>query len=194
MSKKSPFDIPQEMKKLVLHACCAPCSSAIIEFLHHRQIEPIVFFFNPNIVPFDEYQHRKSELIRYLNLFKIQFIDADYDHQQWLQSIEGLEEEPERGKRCAACFSFRLAKTALFATQNNIRFFTTTLTSSRWKDKNQIFTAGEQAQALYPTTVFWKMDWKKGGLSERRSQIIKEQQFYNQQYCGCEFGFFQSVE
>lgn len=173
--------------KVLLHACCAPCSSAIIECMLANHIRPTVFYFNPNIFPQEEYLIRKSENLRYVSSLGLDFIDADYDHPTWRESMKGLELEPERGKRCLNCFYYRLKKTARYASENGFSLFTTTLGSSRWKDIHQICDAGSRAAALYPSVTFWEQNWRKGGLSDRRREIIKEYQFYNQQYCGCEF-------
>jgi predicted adenine nucleotide alpha hydrolase (AANH) superfamily ATPase len=179
--------LPQETKRIVLHACCAPCSSAVIEALVMNGITPHIYFYNPNIYPQDEYLRRKEELIKYLSHFHLPFTEAEYDYGQWKQEIAGWEREPERGKRCLKCFQFRMLATARFAAKQEIAVFATTLTSSRWKDAQTVFSAGEFAVKAHPSVMFWKKDWKKDGLSERRSQIVKLQHFYNQQYCGCEF-------
>ena len=184
MLKLSP---PENERKVLVHSCCAPCSSAIIECILHNDIRPVVLYYNPNIYPLEEYEKRKNEIARYLQHLNIQQIDADYNHEQWLEEIKGQEEEPERGARCLTCFLDRLKVTASYAQKLGFKIFTTTLASSRWKDLDQIFEAGRQAASLYPDTIFWNQNWRKGGLSERRNELIKELQFYNQSYCGCEF-------
>jgi predicted adenine nucleotide alpha hydrolase (AANH) superfamily ATPase len=98
-----------------------------------------------------------------------------------------LEGEPERGSRCLQCFSYRLKATALQAKELGLVYFTTTLASSRWKSLEQITEAGLRAQTTVEGTVFWAQNWRKGGLQERRNQLLREYNFYNQQYCGCEF-------
>ena len=180
---------PNGEDRVLLHSCCAPCSSAIIECLLSNRIRPTIFYFNPNIFPEKEYLIRKAENLRYVESLHLDFIDADYDHIHWLETIKGLEREPERGGRCLKCFYYRLEETARYAVANGFTLFTTTLASSRWKNLEQINEAGRKAAALYPGTLFWEQNWRKGGLSERRNEIIKEYQFYNQQYCGCEFSF-----
>ena len=101
--------------------------------------------------------------------------------------IRGLEGEPERGGRCLQCFRLRLRDTARYAHEHGFTVITTTLASSRWKSLDQINEAGRYAVEPYPDVTWWDKNWRKGGLSERRIQIIKEYDFYNQQYCGCEF-------
>ena len=153
---------PNGEDRVLLHSCCAPCSSAIIECLLANGIRPTVFYCNPNI-------------------------DADYDYTHWRNRMLGLENEPERGSRCLKCFTLRLTETARYASEHGFSVFITTLASSRWKSLDQINEAGKRAAALYPGTIFWEQNWRKGGLQDRRNQLLKEYDFYNQLYCGCEF-------
>lgn len=172
---------------LLLHTCCAPCSAAVIEWLLNEGICPTLFFFNPNIDPKEEYERRKNELIRYAGRLQIPFVDGDYDHALWLQSVKGLENQPERGARCSACFRMRLEATAQFAHENGFTQIATTLASSRWKSPEQITEAGQWAASRFPGIRFLNKNWRKDGLSERRNLLLKENGFYNQSYCGCEF-------
>lgn len=177
------------MEKVLLHCCCAPCSSAIIEWMQNNLIQPVIFYFNPNIYPLDEYLKRKNECIRYANAKNVEFIDGDYNHAEWLEKIKGYETCRERGDRCLQCFKTRLQATAHLAEQMNIPLFTTTLSASRWKSYEQIVEAGAFAESMVENTRFWNKNWKKGGLSERRRILLLENEFYNQDYCGCEFSF-----
>ncbi|MDH8701907.1 putative adenine nucleotide alpha hydrolase (AANH) superfamily ATPase [Dysgonomonadaceae bacterium PH5-43] len=172
---------------ILLHTCCAPCSAAIIEWLLNNNVKPILFFYNPNIFPLEEYERRKNELKRYAISLDIEFIDGDYNHNYWLEQIQGLEAEPERGSRCLECFKIRLLATAKLASLRGITRITTTLASSRWKSLEQISTAGNMATQHFANVEFWDKNWKKGGLSERRQILLNEFKFYNQTYCGCEF-------
>lgn len=188
-----PLQAPMGETTVLLHTCCAPCSSAIIEAMMKSGITPVIYYCNPNIYPEQEYEIRKEECSRYAESLGLEIVDADYDHENWLAQMEGLEDEPERGGRCLKCFKLRLLRTATYASQRGIRVIATTLASSRWKSIDQINEAGQWAcgqitsAVLEPLVVWWSQDWKKGGLQERRLQIIKEYGFYNQQYCGCEF-------
>ncbi len=173
--------------RVLLHACCAPCSSAIVEWMLAHDIQPTIFYFNPNIWPLQEYEIRKTESKRHAESLSIDWIDGDYDHEAWLGQICGLEREPERGRRCEQCFTIRLTAAAHQAQRLGIEMFATTLASSRWKSLEQINRAGLAAQAAVPGTTFWAQNWRKGGLQERRNQLLKEYAFYNQRYCGCEF-------
>ena len=187
MKKKNDIIIPNGLHEVLLHACCAPCSSAIVEWMLQHDIRPTIFYFNPNIYPREEYDIRKNESKRHAESLGIRWIDGDYDDEQWLRQVKGLEKEPERGSRCLQCFRMRLMATALQAKELGISFFATTLASSRWKSLEQISLAGLAAQEAVEGTTFWAQNWRKGGLQDRRNQLLREYQFYNQQYCGCEF-------
>lgn len=189
---------------VLLHTCCAPCSSAIIEAMLQNGITPVIYYCNPNIYPREEYEIRKNECTRYAQALGLEIVDADYDHDNWLAEMKGLETEPERGGRCLKCFKLRLLRTAQYARERGIKVITTTLASSRWKSLDQINEAGQWActtplgavdfsrlgvETVPPDdlVIWWNQNWRKGGLQERRNQILKEYDFYNQRYCGCEF-------
>lgn len=181
------------MSSLLLHACCAPCSSAIVEWLLAHEYKPTIFYFNPNIFPQEEYLIRKNESKRHAEMLGIEWIDGDYDHSLWQHYVAGHECDPERGARCELCFRHRMLSSARKAYELSIPKFATTLASSRWKNIDQINAAGlwaaEQvnAEAGLNTVEFWANNWRKGGLQERRNQLLKEYNFYNQLYCGCEY-------
>ena len=152
-----------------------------------HDVRPTIFYYNPNIFPLEEYEIRKNESKRHAESLGITWIDGDYDHDHWLEGVCGLEGEPERGRRCQQCFTLRLKAAAQEAKRLGIQYFATTLASSRWKSLEQIEWAGRQAEQAVEGTTFWAQNWRKGGLQERRNQLLKEYDFYNQQYCGCEF-------
>ncbi len=192
MAKQANIIVPEGCKKVLLHACCAPCSSAIVEWLLAHEIEPVIYYYNPNIYPQEEYELRKNESKRHAESLGVKWIDEgayERAHAAWRCAVTGLENEPERGKRCEACFYHRLQATARKAQELGIGFFATTLASSRWKNLEQINAAGLKAsEDVQGTKVqFWAQNWRKDGLQERRNQLLKEYQFYNQRYCGCEF-------
>ena len=193
MKQKNIIEAPMGEKTVLLHTCCAPCSSAIIEAMLANGITPVIYYCNPNIYPQQEYEIRKDECTRYARALGLEIVDADYDHENWLEAVRGLETEPERGGRCLKCFKLRLLRTAEYAASRGIKVITTTLASSRWKSLDQINEAGKWACARQNTIPpannvhWWDQNWRKGGLQERRLQIIKEYDFYNQLYCGCEF-------
>ena len=185
--------------RVLVHACCAPCSGAILEWLVGQGVRPTVFFSNANIYPLAEYELRRGELLRYAAQLGqkatssgqepkgLVVIDDVYDHEAWRCAVRGLECEPERGQRCLQCFRFRLERAARYAHEHGFNVLTTTLASSRWKDLEQVDAAGSYACSLFPGLRWWGRNWRKGGLQERRSAIIREQNFYNQTWCGCEF-------
>ena len=214
MAKQPGILVPEGCTEVLLHACCAPCSSAIVEWLLAHDIKPTIYYFNPNIHPLEEYEIRKNESKRHAESLGIQWIDGDRktppdlpasggetewgkQHKEWLQAVCGLENEPERGKRCEACFYHRLFYTARMAQELDIPYFATTLASSRWKNLEQVNAAGLKAAEMvnkYPKdsivrepVTFWAQNWRKDGLQERRNQLLEEFNFYNQVYCGCEF-------
>lgn len=187
MKRKNPINVPDGCTEVLLHACCAPCSSAIVEWMIANGIRPTIFYYNPNIFPLEEYEIRKNESKRHAESLGLRWIDGDYDHEGWQVCVRGHEEEPERSPRCELCFTMRLKETARKAKELGLRYFTTTLASSRWKSIEQIERAGKAAEEAVAGTEFWAQNWRKGGLSDRRNQLLKEYGFYNQQYCGCEF-------
>ena len=196
--KQSAIQIPEGCSEVLLHACCAPCSSAIVEWLLAHDVRPTIFYFNPNIWPREEYNIRKDESKRHAESLGIRWIDGDYDHNMWQRDICGLENEPERGRRCEQCFLLRLTAAARKAQELGIPFFATTLASSRWKSLEQINRAGLAAAQIVNGEVssqvhFWPQNWRKDGLQERRNQLLKTYGFYNQQYCGCEFSARQAL-
>ena len=205
MKKKGNIEVPLGERTVLLHTCCAPCSSAIIEAMMNSGITPVIYYCNPNIYPQEEYEIRKNECTRYAQTLGLEIVDADYDHENWLKAMKGLENEPERGGRCLKCFKLRLLRTAQYARERGMKVITTTLASSRWKSLEQINEAGQWAvskangivdvsqlgeNSIPPSdgeVIWWDQNWRKGGLQERRNQILKEYDFYNQLYCGCEF-------
>lgn len=180
--------------RLLIHSCCAPCSGAIIEALAEAYQEAgrdpakelAIFWSNSNICSKEEYDKRKAEIIRYAREFGMDIIEDDYDHACWLAEVaKGREDSPERGPRCLECFSFRLSRAARYAAGHGFGTLTTSLASSRWKSLEQVDEAGRRACAQLVN--WWGRNWRKGGLQPRRNEIIKEQNFYNQTFCGCEF-------
>ena len=190
--KKEAIVVPEGVERVLLHACCAPCSSAIVEWMLANGVKPTIYYFNPNIFPREEYEIRKAESKRHAESLGIAWIDDDWDHEGWLGCVRGLEGEPERGNRCEQCFEMRLKATARKAVELGINWFTTTLASSRWKRLDQIERAGQAAEQAVAGAHFWAQNWRKGGLQERRNELLKEYGFYNQLYCGCEFSFNQT--
>ncbi len=195
--------------RILLHCCCAPCSTAILEWMVEEGLRPGVFFSNSNIVPFEEYAKRRDELARYAASFGMEVVDDEYDHGAWLEYVRcrlvSLSNHgpstgsgvalagPERGPRCQACFEFRLLRAAEYAASHGYDILTTTLASSRWKDLSQVDSAG--LLAVDGTSVsWWGQNWRKGGMQERRNFLIKSCALYNQTWCGCEFSSRKTVD
>ena len=179
------LEMPNKESKLLLHSCCAPCAGEIMEAVAASGIDTTIYFYNPNIHPKEEYEIRKDENIRFAEKLGFDFIDADYDKDNWFERIKGLENEPERGKRCTVCFDMRFERTALYAHENNFKIFATTLGISRWKDLEQINNSGLKAAKRYNSLGFWDFNWRKQGGSTRMVEISKKEKFYKQEYCGC---------
>lgn len=148
-------------------------------------IDLTIFFYNPNIHPRREYEIRKQENIRFAQKMNIPFVDADYDTSNWFTRIKGLEFEPERGKRCTACFDVRFERTALYAHEHGFKLITSSLGISRWKDMGQINGCGMRAAGHYEGMTYWTCNWRKNGGSARMYEISKREGFYQQEYCGC---------
>ena len=187
MKSKFKIEVPGGSSKILLHACCAPCSGAIVEYLFRNGYRPVIFYSNSNIVPFTEYGHRLSEVLRYAGEFGLEVVEDNYDHDAWHACTAGLEAEPERGSRCLECFKQRLLRAAEYVAEHGYEVLTTTLASSRWKSLEQVNEAGSWACSQVNGVTWWPQNWRKGGLQDRRNEIIREQNFYNQLYCGCEF-------
>lgn len=185
MVEREQLHLPNGAAKLLLHSCCAPCSGEVMEALLVSKIDFSIFFYNPNIHPVQEYEIRKQENVKFAEKHNIPFIDADYDKDNWFERVEGMEWEPERGKRCTACFDMRFERTALYAHEHGFPVISSSLGISRWKDMNQINDAGVRAANRYPKIEYWTYNWRKNGGAERMYQIAKRENFYKQEYCGC---------
>lgn len=169
-------------KTLLLHCCCAPCSSACLERLKDA-FKITVLFYNPNIED-GEYERRKAELIRFINETGwADFIDCDHDTDRFYSAVSGFESCPEGGERCRICFGLRLSKTAEIAAERGFDFFTTTLTVSPLKNAAVINAVGEELgkeRWLYS-------DFKKRNGYLRSCELSEEHKLYRQDYCGCVF-------
>ncbi|MDO4905365.1 MAG: epoxyqueuosine reductase QueH [Lautropia sp.] len=183
--KHAPLALPEGHDRLLLHSCCAPCSGEPMRAMLEAGIPFTIFFYNPNIHPIREYEIRKEENIRFAQKHAIEFIDADYDADDWFARVKGLEYEPERGERCTVCFDMRFERTALYAHEHGFTAISSSLGISRWKDMNQINGCGHRAAARYPGMIYWDYNWRKQGGSARMIEIAKAEHFYQQEYCGC---------
>ncbi|RAP32269.1 hypothetical protein DID76_00805 [Candidatus Marinamargulisbacteria bacterium SCGC AG-414-C22] len=184
-NRRIKLETPHNKAPVLMHSCCAPCSGELIEALKFSNIDFSILFYNPNIHPKKEYEIRKSENIRFAEKHNIDFIDLDYDIDNWFERTKGMELEPERGKRCTACFDMRFERTALYAKEHGFPVITSSLGISRWKDMNQINDCGIRSASHYEGISYWTFNWRKQGGSERMYQISKAEKFYKQEYCGC---------
>ena len=173
--------------KLLLHACCAPCSSAVLERLGNI-FEITILYYNPNITDENEYNKRLNEVKSFIKKFKtkykISIIDGRYDINDFLDIAKGLENEPERGKRCYKCYNLRLEETAKVAEKEGFPYFTTTLSLSPYKNSNWINEIGEDLSNKYNSTYLYS-DFKKKNGYKRSIELSKEYNLYRQNYCGC---------
>jgi len=177
-----------DLKKVLLHSCCAPCSGAMIEEMASGGHDVTIFFYNPNIHPRAEYEIRKAENKRYAEELNIPFIDCDYDVDEFHKRSRGLEFEPERGRRCSMCFDMRMDVTAAYAKEHGYDCFTTTNATSRWKDTKQVNASGLQAAAKHGfRPYYWVYDWQTEEMTQRKYRISAQQRFYKQEYCGCSY-------
>ena len=178
-----------EGEDLLLHACCAPCSSACLESLGNF-FKVTIFYFNPNITEKDEYEKRLDEIKNFISRFKtkyeIKLIEGDYDPDVFFSMAMGLENEPERGRRCYKCYNLRLEETAKIADKYNFKYFCTTLTLSPHKNSNWINEIGEKLDKKYDSTYLYS-DFKKKNRYKRSIELSKEYNLYRQDYCGCIF-------
>ena len=181
--------------RLLLHSCCAPCSSYVLEYLF-RYFRITVFYYNPNIDSAKEYKKRVEEqkrLIREMKLGEISVIDGRYDPQVFYQAVRGFEKEPEGGKRCYLCYQLRLREPAKLASAEKFDYFTTTLTISPLKNAQWLNKIGEKAGQEYGV-AFLPSDFKKKGGYQRSIQLSKEYSLYRQNFCGCVFSKSESRE
>ena len=193
--EKMMEEIPQGTE-LLLHACCAPCSSACIERLSDR-FKIIILYYNPNITDKDEYDKRLAEVKRFIkeipNKYGIDIMEAKYDPASFFEISRGLEKEKERGKRCYKCYKLRLEETAKVAEENNIKYFATTLTLSPYKKALWINEIGEELNNKYNTTYLYS-DFKKKNGYKRSIELSKEYNLYRQDYCGCVYSLRDRIE
>ena len=177
----------KEGTPLLLHACCAPCSSAVLERIGNF-FKVTIFYYNPNITNEEEYRKRIDEIKRFISSFKtkypISLEEGNYDPMEFFKISRGLEKEPERGKRCYKCYHLRLNETARIADELGYDYFCTTLTLSPHKNSNWINEIGEELNNKYNSTYLYS-DFKKKNGYKRSIELSKEYNLYRQDYCGC---------
>lgn len=172
---------------LLLHSCCAPCSSYVLEYLS-EYFNIIILFYNPNIMPFDEYNLRLNEQKKLVSRLKtknsVKVVEGEYDVNDFLEAVKGLEDEPEGGARCEKCFRLRLNEAAVFSRELGVDYFTTTLTVSPHKNSQLINAIGQGVSEKYGVE-FLQSDFKKRNGYKRSIELSKQYNLYRQNYCGC---------
>lgn len=171
--------------QLLFHICCAPCSGLLFQQLKD-DYDISVYFDNPGIWPLEEFYKRAQEAEKFFLTEGVKFILADWNHDQWLKLISGLENEPEKGKRCKLCYYYRLEQTAQYAISNNFNCFTTSLSFSPYKDQRIILNLGRALGKKYKLK-FIDIDFRIDNNWQKACIFSKKQGFYRQKYCGCEF-------
>lgn len=173
--------------KLLLHSCCAPCSSYVIEYLSNF-FEITIYYYNPNIHPNSEYNRRLNELKKFLSIYKcennITLVEEKYNPKEYFDSIKGLENLGEKSKRCYNCYEFRMDMAAKYAKENCFDYFTTTLSISPYKNAEWINVIGEKLQQKYEIDYLFA-DFKKKNGYKRSLELSKIYNLYRQDYCGC---------
>ena len=173
-------------KKLLLHACCAPCSSAVLERIA-KYFDITILYYNPNITDSEEYEKRLQELEKFvseINLDNIKVMPGRYEPEEFFEMSKGLEQEKERGKRCYQCYKLRLEETVKIAEQQNFDFFTTTLSISPYKNSKWLNEIGTDLEKKYQSTYLYA-DFKKNNGYKRSIELSKQYNLYRQDYCGC---------
>ena len=186
--------LPQK-PTLLLHACCAPCSSAVLEVLSEH-FDITIFFYNPNISPKSEFDYRLDELYRLLgemNLSQIKIVAPEYNENEFFEIAKGNESLPEGGARCKDCYRLRLEKTAEYAKRNGFDYFTTTLSVSPYKNAQALNEIGSELSEKYEVKYLLS-DFKKNDGYKRSCQLSREFNLYRQNYCGCIFSKMQAEE
>ncbi len=172
-------------KKLLLHSCCGPCSSSVIERLK-PDFDITVIYYNPNIEPEEEYLKRKAEQIKLLKILAVKYLDIDYLNNEFKAKIVGRENDPENSFRCFICYELRLAKTAQIAREKGFDYFCTTLSVSPYKNSKIINEIGLKLAQEYKID-YLVSDFKKEEGYKRSIELAKEYDLYRQDYCGCLF-------
>lgn len=174
------------MEKLLLHVCCAPCSTAVIERLKN-DFDVVMYFYNPNIYPEEEYNKRLENARIISKEMDVELIEDIYDPEKWKNAVKGLENEKEGGRRCSICFEFRMKKCADYAESHGFKFFTTTLSVSPYKNYAEISRIGNKLKC------FLDYDFKKENGYKRSIDLSKQHNLYRQHYCGCRFSIHKNI-
>lgn len=191
------IETQKDKPNLLLHSCCGPCSTAVIERLID-DYNITVFFYNPNITDVEEYKKRRQAQLKVIDAFNnstkyngtIKYMEGKYDPERYLDMVKGHEEDPEGGQRCSICFDLRLEETALMANMYKFDIFTTTLTVSPHKNYEIISSIGKKLSTKY-NVLYLDGNFKKKDGFKRSIELSKEMDLYRQNYCGCQFSVWE---
>lgn len=183
------LDPEQAPKRLLIHSCCAPCSSYVLEYLS-QFFDITVFYYNPNIYPEEEYNRRVEEQQRLIDamphLHPIRFLQGEYHPKDYYDYVKGYEDDPEGGERCFRCYRMRLKEAAELAKEGGYDYYTTTLSISPYKNADKLNEIGEMLAKEYGV-AFLPSDFKKKNGYKRSIELSREYDLYRQDYCGCIF-------
>lgn len=185
-----------KVPRLFLHSCCAPCSSYVLEYLSNY-FSITVFYYNPNISPKEEYEHRVEEIRRLIEemefVHPVEFVEGRYEPKEFFDMAKGLEDAPEGGERCFRCYRLRMEKAARLAKEGGYDYFTTTLTISPLKNAGKLNEIGEELGEIYEVSHL-PSDFKKKNGYKRSIELSHEHGLYRQNYCGCVFSKREAME
>ncbi|MGN1114237.1 MAG: epoxyqueuosine reductase QueH [Oscillospiraceae bacterium] len=188
---KQSGDIPA----LLIHSCCAPCSSYVLEYLS-QYFKITIFYYNPNISPKEEYLKRVEEQKRLISQlpvkYPVSFVEGRYDEDEYYNAVKGLEHIPEGGERCFACYRLRLEETAKLAKEMGFEWFTTTLSISPYKNAQKLNEISAELSEIYDVKNL-PSDFKKKEGYKRSIQLSREYNLYRQDYCGCVFSKLEHI-
>ena len=190
MNKEDTFKLykninPLNKPRLLLHACCGPCTSGVFDQLY-PYFNITIIYYNPNTYPYDEYILRYKQLEILKNYMDFELIFMDYNDEEFYSKVKGLEEEKEGGKRCEVCYKLRLEKTAQVAKEKGFDYFTSTLSVSPYKNADKLNKIGQELENIYNIKYIYS-DFKKNEGYKNSIKNSKEYGLYRQDYCGCEY-------
>lgn len=184
--KRNGMESAGREKSILLHICCAPCATSVVEMLRNEEYNIWGYFYNPNIYPPDEYEHRLTELKQLANEINLSLLIGPCDRENWSTQVNGLEAEPEGGKRCKICYKIRLSKTARMAQEKGFNAFVSTLTVSPHKPTYTINKIGQEIGERHGIK-FLARNFKKNDGFKKSISLSQKYELYRQSYCGCEF-------
>lgn len=194
--QKKQTDAAYHVPRLLLHSCCAPCSSYVLEYLS-QYFEITVLYYNPNIFPEEEYRKRVEEQQRLIAELpakhSISFVEGRYQPEEFFTVAKGLEDVPEGGERCRKCFQLRLEETAKLAAEGKYDYYTTTLSISPLKNAQALNEIGQELATVYEIP-YLPSDFKKRGGYQRSIELSREYELYRQNFCGCVYSMRESTE